>query len=94
VLLIAGLGAPAEAWQFQLDGLADRYCVTAFDNRGVGRTPPADGRLSVATMADDPAALLDALDAPAVHVAGFSMGAPSRRSSRSATPSWSAVSCS
>jgi pimeloyl-ACP methyl ester carboxylesterase len=74
VLLIAGLGAPAEAWQFQLDGLADRYCVTAFDNRGVGRTPPADGRLSVATMADDAAALLDALDAPAVHVAGISMG--------------------
>jgi pimeloyl-ACP methyl ester carboxylesterase len=74
VLLIAGLGDPAEAWQFQLDGLADRYRVTAFDNRGVGRTPPADGPLSAATMADDAAALLRGLDAPAVHVAGFSMG--------------------
>ena len=42
VLLIAGLGDPAEAWQLQLDGLADRYRVTAFDNRGVGRTPLAD----------------------------------------------------
>ena len=34
VLLIAGLGDPAEAWQPQLDELADRYCVTALDNRG------------------------------------------------------------
>jgi pimeloyl-ACP methyl ester carboxylesterase len=74
VLLIAGLGDPAEAWQYQLDGLADRYCLTAFDNRGVGRTPLPDGPLSAATMADDAAALLHALDAPAVHVAGFSMG--------------------
>ena len=43
VLLIAGLGDPAEAWQFQLDGLADRYRLTAYDNRGMGRTPlPAE----------------------------------------------------
>ena len=74
VLLIAGLGDPAEAWQFQLDGLADRYRLTAYDNRGMGRTPlPADP-LSVATMADDAAALLHALDVPAAHVAGFSGG--------------------
>lgn len=73
-LLIAGLGDPAEAWQLQLDGLADRYRVTAFDNRGVGRTPPAEGPLSAATMADDAAALLRTLDTPAAHVAGFSMG--------------------
>ena len=32
VLLIAGLGDPAEAWQPQLDGLAS-YRVTAFDNQ-------------------------------------------------------------
>lgn len=36
VLLIAGLSDPAEAWQAQLDGLSDRYRVTAFDNRGPG----------------------------------------------------------
>ena len=38
VLLIGGLGDTVESWQFQLDGLADRYRVTAFDNRGEGRT--------------------------------------------------------
>jgi pimeloyl-ACP methyl ester carboxylesterase len=29
VLIIAGLGDPVEAWQFQLEGLSDRYRVTA-----------------------------------------------------------------
>jgi len=74
VLLIAGLGDPAEAWEAQLDGLADRYRVTAFDNRGVGRIPLLDGPLSAATMADDAAALLRALEVPGAHVCGFSMG--------------------
>ena len=74
VLLIAGLGDPAEAWQFQLDGLAERYRLTAYDNRGMGRTPLPAEPFSVATMADDAAALLRALDVPAAHVAGFSGG--------------------
>jgi pimeloyl-ACP methyl ester carboxylesterase len=74
VLLIAGLGDPAEAWQPQLDGLSDRYLVTAFDNRGAGRTPLPEGRLSATTMADDAATLLRALEVPSAHVAGFSMG--------------------
>jgi pimeloyl-ACP methyl ester carboxylesterase len=60
VLLIAGLGDPAEAWQPQLDGLSDRYLLTAFDNRGAGRTPLPEGRLSASAMADDAAALLRA----------------------------------
>src|SRR5436189_2711461 len=71
VLLIAGLGDPAEVWQFQLEALADRYRLTAFDNRGAGRTPLPAEPFSVATMADDAAALLRALDVRAAHVAGF-----------------------
>jgi pimeloyl-ACP methyl ester carboxylesterase len=74
VLLISGLGDPAEAWEPQLDGLADRYRLTAFDNQGVGRTPLLGGPLSPATLADDAAALLRALGVPSAHVAGFSMG--------------------
>ena len=74
VLLIAGLGDPVEAWQFQLDGLSDRYTVTAFDNRGAGRVPLPDEPLSVETFADDAAALLRALDVPAAHVCAFSGG--------------------
>jgi pimeloyl-ACP methyl ester carboxylesterase len=74
VLLIAGLGDPAEAWQPQLDGLSDRYRLTAFDNRGVGRTPLPERRLSATTMADDAAALLRALEISSAHIAGYSMG--------------------
>ncbi len=74
VLLIAGLGDPVEAWQFQLDGLSDRYRLTAFDNRGMGRSPLPPDPYTVRTLADDAAAILHALDVPAAHVAGFSGG--------------------
>jgi pimeloyl-ACP methyl ester carboxylesterase len=72
VLLIGGLGDSVEAWQAQLDGLPGSYRLTAFDNRGAGRSPLPDGRLSVAGMADDAAAVLRALDIANAHVAGFS----------------------
>ena len=62
VLLIGGLGDTVESWQFQLDGLADRYRLTAFDNRGAGRTRMPDGPATVEMMADDAAAVLRALD--------------------------------
>jgi pimeloyl-ACP methyl ester carboxylesterase len=74
VLLIGGLGDTVESWQFQLDGLADRYRLTAFDNRGAGRTAMPDGPASVEAMADDAAGVLRALDVPLAHVAGFSGG--------------------
>ena len=74
VLLIAGLGDPAEAWESQLQGLSDRYTLTAFDNRGTGRVPLPEEPLSLETFADDAAALLRALDVPTAHVMGFSMG--------------------
>jgi 3-oxoadipate enol-lactonase len=74
VLLIGGLGDTVESWQFQLDGLADRYRLTAFDNRGAGRTAMPDGPVSAELMADDAAQVLRALEVPSAHIAGFSMG--------------------
>ena len=74
VLLIGGAGDTVESWQFQLDGLADRYRLTAFDNRGAGRTAMPTGPVSVGMMADDAAGVLRALDVPSAHVAGFSGG--------------------
>jgi 3-oxoadipate enol-lactonase len=74
ILLIGGLGDTVESWQFQLDGLADRYRMTAFDNRGAGRTRMPDEPATVEAMADDAAAVLRALDVPSAHVAGFSGG--------------------
>jgi 3-oxoadipate enol-lactonase len=74
VLLIGGAGDTVESWQFQLDGLADRYRLTAFDNRGAGRTAMPDGPVSAELMADDAAQVLQALEVPSAHVAGFSGG--------------------
>jgi pimeloyl-ACP methyl ester carboxylesterase len=74
VLLIVGLGDTVEAWQFQLDGLSDRYRLTTYDTRGAGRTPLPDEPFSMATLADDAAAILRALDIESAHVAGFSGG--------------------
>ncbi|MGY1638312.1 alpha/beta fold hydrolase [Geodermatophilus sp. SYSU D00742] len=74
VLLLGGLGDTVESWRFQLDGLADRYRLTALDNRGAGRTAmPAEGA-TVAAMADDAAGVLRALGVRSAHVAGFSGG--------------------
>ncbi|HKR98478.1 MAG TPA: alpha/beta fold hydrolase [Candidatus Dormibacteraeota bacterium] len=74
VLLIGGLGDTVESWQFQLDGLADRYRVTTFDNRGAGRTARPEGEMTVEAMADDAAGVLRALDIQSAHAAGFSGG--------------------
>jgi pimeloyl-ACP methyl ester carboxylesterase len=74
VLLIAGLSDPVEAWTFQLDGLAERYRLTAFDNRGAGRSPLPPEGFTVSDMADDAAALLRALGIAHAHIAGFSGG--------------------
>ena len=93
VLLIGGLGDTVESWQFQLDGLADRYRLTAFDNRGAGRTAMPEGPVSVEVMADDAAAVLRALESPPPTSRASRAAASSPRSWRFATPSSSAASC-
>jgi pimeloyl-ACP methyl ester carboxylesterase len=78
VLLLGGLTDPVESWQFQLDGLSDRYRLIAFDNAGAGRSPlPLESeRFDTTTMAEDAATVLRAVGVESpVHVAGFSGGA-------------------
>jgi len=74
LLLIMGWGGNAATWKPQIPGLAQRFRVIAFDNRGVGRsTAPADP-YSIPVMAEDALGLLDALDVPRAHIFGISMG--------------------
>jgi pimeloyl-ACP methyl ester carboxylesterase len=54
--------------------LADRYRLTAFDNRGAGRSPHMPADYTVARMADDAAAVLGTVRVDAAHVMGFSGG--------------------
>ena len=74
VLLIMGLGSNAYGWYRTIPWLAERYRVVAFDNRGTGRSDVPDGAYSIAQMAADAAAVLDAAGCDAAHVVGASLG--------------------
>ena len=74
LLLIMGLAADSLAWMFQLPAFSARYRTIVFDNRGVGRSSKPAGPYSIAEMAEDAAAVLDAAGAQRAHVVGVSMG--------------------
>ncbi len=74
VLLVMGLGSNAFGWHRTLPWLAERYQAIAFDNRGVGRSDVPPGPYTIAQMADDAAAVLDATGHETAHVVGASLG--------------------
>jgi 3-oxoadipate enol-lactonase len=74
VLLIMGLGSNAYGWHRTIPWLAERYEVIAFDNRGTGRSDVPEGPYSIAQMASDAAAVLDAAGHAKAHIAGASLG--------------------
>jgi 3-oxoadipate enol-lactonase len=74
VLLIMGIGYTSCMWQRTRPVLAQRYRTVAFDNRGVGLSDVPPGPYSIATMASDAAAVLDAAGVARAHVFGISMG--------------------
>ena len=73
VLLIMGLGYTSAMWYRTRPVLAQQYRTIAFDNRGVGLSD-VPGLCSIATMAADAAAVLDAAGVARAHVFGVSMG--------------------
>ena len=74
LVLIMGLGGHSGAWAPNLAAFAKHFRTLAFDNRGAGRTSAPDEPYSIRGMADDTAALMDALDIRHAHVVGVSMG--------------------
>jgi aminoacrylate hydrolase len=75
VLLSSGLGGAAGYWAPQLDALRQRYSVVAYDQAGTGRTGAALGAdHSIAAMADEALAVLDASGTPAAHFVGHALG--------------------
>jgi pimeloyl-ACP methyl ester carboxylesterase len=74
VLFIQGVGVHGDAWMPQVEDLAPHYRCLWFDNRGVGLSQPLAGRLTVARMADDAAAIIAAQGWSSVHVVGHSLG--------------------
>ena len=75
LLLIMGMSGTALHWgEPFLEALRRDFDVIAFDHRGVGASTRLEGEITTAEMADDAAALLDALGIPSAHVMGISMG--------------------
>jgi pimeloyl-ACP methyl ester carboxylesterase len=74
VIFISGLADEGACWVDQVAGLGDRWRITTFDNRGVGRSEAPPGEYRIADFAADTAALMDALGIERAHVVGSSMG--------------------
>jgi 3-oxoadipate enol-lactonase len=75
VVFSHGLLWSTELFRAQIDALAGRYRVLAWDHRGQGRSDE-DGRRSIGIelVTDDALALFDALDVGRAHFVGLSMG--------------------
>ena len=76
VLLITGTGADHSLWDVTVAAYRDRYQVITYDNRGTGQSsvPPEPESYSMRILADDAAALLDAIEIESAHVSGLSLG--------------------
>ncbi|HEX6391528.1 MAG TPA: alpha/beta fold hydrolase [Solirubrobacteraceae bacterium] len=75
LLMIMGLAGTHVSWGDPFLGrLEDGFDCIAFDNRGIGMSPPVSGPFTIRDLADDAAAVLDRLELESAHVLGISMG--------------------
>lgn len=75
LILVNGYAGAGEDWDPTfLAGLAEHFEVICPDNRGMGGSELGEEELTIAAMADDVEALMDALEIEACAVAGWSMG--------------------
>ena len=74
LLLIQGIGVRGSGWGPQVHGLKKSCSIVTFDNRGIGRSVPCSGPITVETMADDAIAVLDHMGWSTAHIAGHSLG--------------------
>ena len=74
LLLIAGLGANAEAWGAALPFLRAHFTCIVYDSRGTGRSSVTPGPYSIDQLADDAVALVRSLDMAPLAAVGWSLG--------------------
>jgi len=74
LVLLHGIGSNARSWAHQLQGLADKYDVVAWDMRGYGSSSDPVAPYTMVEVADDLAGLLDHLGFEKAHIGGLSMG--------------------
>lgn len=74
LLLIMGTSGSIPLWGEMISRLAQTHQVIAYDNRGLGGSDRGTGPITVASVAEDASALLEALEVPRAHVLGWSLG--------------------
>jgi 3-oxoadipate enol-lactonase len=74
LLLIHGLGYARWGWEPVLPGLAERFSVVLFDNRGIGESDAPPGPYTAAELAADAVQVLDEARIERAHVVGTSLG--------------------
>jgi pimeloyl-ACP methyl ester carboxylesterase len=74
LLFVHGLGYDRHGWGPLPRLLSEEFQVVLFDNRGVGETDVPEGPYSVAQLAADAVAVLDAAEIDRAHVLGVSLG--------------------
>jgi 3-oxoadipate enol-lactonase len=74
LLLVQGLGYGGRGWGPAIEQLAKSFLVVSFDNRGFGASDAPPGPYTVAELASDAAAVLEAAGIERAHVMGASLG--------------------
>jgi pimeloyl-ACP methyl ester carboxylesterase len=74
VVFLNGLAGDHLYWMGQVRALAKRFRCLALDNRDSGQSTYPTTPYTLADLADDVAGLLAALEQPAAHVVGLSLG--------------------
>ena len=74
LLLIMGTSGSLGFWEPLVAPFAEHCRVIAYDCRGLGQSERGEERITMASMAADAAALLDALEIERAHVLGWSLG--------------------
>ena len=70
-----GMAGSCRGWHaLQVPDFSQQHRVLIYDHRGVGESEDPGGPFTTADLADDLAALLDALDVPRAHVLGVFLG--------------------
>lgn len=74
ILFIQGTGVHGDGWEPQVAAVASHGQCLTFDNRGMGRSQPLGAAITVAQMAEDALAVMDAAGWESAHIVGHSLG--------------------
>lgn len=74
LVMVGGFGTNRLAWKEYIKPLSEHYQLILFENRGSGETDAPEIPYSIEMMAEDTAALMEALSIPNAHFMGHSMG--------------------